>query len=95
MYKISNELEFGNISFAEESYCEWCCQEGEVLTMLWSDGEYWYCMECAKAIIGFDITDEEMKKLKKTEIKAKLKYFRLRVKALRDELKELNVQIKQ
>jgi len=86
MYNLSNKLGLGNIRFAEECYCEWCCQEQETRTMQWSDGEYWHCMECAKLDDNFNVTELEMKTLKDLEIRTKIKYFGNRIKELEKKL---------
>ena len=86
MYNLSDERVFGNVVFVEDPYCEWCCKEEEVFTMLWCDGEYLYCMECAKTVPGFNITEVEMKELKRLEAKRRLRYYKKKVKQLKKEL---------
>ncbi len=88
MYKLSDALGLGNITFNKECYCEWCIKGSEIPTMLWSDGNFWYCISCAKEHYDFKVTDEEIEGLKKSEIKAKIKYHKQKIEELNEELEE-------
>ncbi len=75
MYNLSNKLELGNVLLSIGCYCSGCDKDFEPYTLFWSDGEYWYCMDCAKNMEGFDISKKEMGEinLKVKDIKEKIK----------------------
>lgn len=56
--KISKECELGNFYVGLDSWCESCgCVPNEVV---WSDGNTWHCLDCARYKEEFEEPTEEM-----------------------------------
>lgn len=81
MYNIGSECIQGNIYFGDS--CEHCGNI-EPKSIIWCDGGTWWCLDCARFMYGFNLTPEEIKRLKIVSKTKKILYYKNKIKEIED-----------
>ena len=69
---ISDEAKEGNVGFGD--FCEHCYNI-EPESVVWCDGGTWWCLDCASMFEEFNLTPEDIKRLKIISKTKKILYY--------------------
>jgi len=78
-FKISDECEVGNVGFSKS--CEHCYTL-EPKSIMWCDGGTWWCIDCASMDEEFNLTEEEIHRLKVIQKTKRILYYKSKINEL-------------
>ena len=78
---ISVECVEGNVFIEYDSDCEHC-RNLEPYSIMWCDGGTWWCLDCARMMDEFNLTEKEIEILKEMSRKKKIEYYKDKIKGL-------------